>query len=137
MTTLETVMSILVPVAVGVYLSIKTDMVVKNIEESIALEIRKAIFEVRKEMIYMPLRRSKEMDGAHLPAITEETIREILNRYFSIGDSYTFELTKVKEAFDIGTMTFDDFQEWSEENTADLADYLVAEINGLFVQHRE
>ena len=51
-------------------------------------------------------------------------LKEILMRYFDIGDSYHFELTRVKEAFEVGTMSLDDFQEWTEENVDDLADYI-------------
>lgn len=51
-------------------------------------------------------------------------LKEILMRYFDIGDSYHFELTRVKEAFEVGTMGFDDFQEWTEENVDDLVDYI-------------
>ena len=52
-------------------------------------------------------------------------LMSILSHYFSIGDSYTFELTRVKDAFEVGTMTFDDFQEWDENNIADLCDYII------------
>jgi len=53
---------------------------------------------------------------------------EILNRYFQIGvDCTVYDCTRDRSAFSIGTMTLDDFQEWDEERTADLADWLVAE----------
>ena len=39
-----------------------------------------------------------------------------------IGDSYIFDLTRVKEAFAIGTMDLDDFVEWDEERIAMLVD---------------
>ena len=60
---------------------------------------------------------------------TAERLAEILSRYFQIGDSYTFELTRVKEAFSIGTMSFDDFSEWDDENVSDLAEYIMESLS--------
>ena len=37
-------------------------------------------------------------------------------------------MARVKEAFEIGTMTFDDFVEWNEDNVAYLADWLIKEL---------
>ena len=48
--------------------------------------------------------------------------------YFCIGDSDTYQLTRVKEAFQIGTMTFDDFVEWDEEHVDDLIEYIKNKI---------
>jgi len=59
---------------------------------------------------------------------TREKLIDILSHYFQIGDSMTFELTRVKEAFAIGTMSFDDFSEWDEENVADLADWILDKL---------
>lgn len=60
-----------------------------------------------------------------------ERLMELLCRYFEIGDSDTYYLTRVKEAFAIGTMTIDDFEEYTEDNVADIADYLLD--NGVIV----
>lgn len=60
-----------------------------------------------------------------------ERLIELLNRYFTIGDSYAYNLTRVKEAFAIGTVDIDDFVEFDEEITADIADYLLE--NGVIV----
>lgn len=60
--------------------------------------------------------------------LNRDKLIELLSRYFSIGDSDTYELTRVKEAFEIGAMTFDDFVEWNEDNVADLADWLIKEL---------
>lgn len=62
--------------------------------------------------------------------LNRDKLIELLSRYFSIGDSYTYELTRVKEAFETDTMTFDDFVEWNEDNVADLADWLIKELKG-------
>lgn len=57
-----------------------------------------------------------------------EKLFEILSHYFNIGDSDTYELTRVKEAFALGTMKLDDFSEWDEENVADLASYIIEKL---------
>lgn len=51
---------------------------------------------------------------------------ELLAKYFTIGDSYAYNLTRVKEAFAVGTVTIDDFVEFDDEVVADIADYLLA-----------
>ena len=66
---------------------------------------------------------------------TREKLIELLNKYFTIGDSYAYNLTRVKEAFAVGTMSLDDFVEFDEEVTADIADHLIA--NGVTVQKKK
>ena len=56
----------------------------------------------------------------------KERLVELLNRYFQIGDSYAYNLMRVKDAFEIGTKTFDDFVEFGDETTSDLADFLLS-----------
>lgn len=56
----------------------------------------------------------------------KEKLTEILSRYFAIGDSYAYNLTRDKQAFMCGTMGFDDFEEFDEETVADIVDYLLA-----------
>ena len=46
-------------------------------------------------------------------------------RYFTIGDSYSYNLTRVKEAFAIGTVSLDDFVEFDEEFIDDIVEYLI------------
>lgn len=55
-----------------------------------------------------------------------EKLIELLARYFAIGDSYEYSLTRVKEAFEVGTMSLEDFVEFDDEKVADIADYLLA-----------
>ena len=55
-----------------------------------------------------------------------EKLIEILAKYFTIGDSYEYSLTRVKEAFAIGTMTLDDFVEFDDDKVADIADHLLS-----------
>lgn len=61
----------------------------------------------------------------------KERLIEILSRYFQIGDSYAYNLTRDKEAFSVGTMDLDDFEEFDEVTVADIAEYLTA--NGVIV----
>ena len=56
---------------------------------------------------------------------------ELLAKYFTIGDSYAYNLTRVKEAFAVGTVTIDDFVEFDDEVVADIADHLLA--NGVIL----
>jgi hypothetical protein len=55
-----------------------------------------------------------------------EKLVELLAQYFTIGDSYAYNLTRVKEAFSVGTMTIDDFVEFDDETVEDIADNLIA-----------
>lgn len=56
-----------------------------------------------------------------------ERLIQLLNRYFDIGDSYTYNLTRVKSAFAVGTVDLDDFEEYTEDDVANLADHLIEE----------
>ena len=61
-----------------------------------------------------------------MACFTVSSLQEILNEYFNIpNDTYAYNLTRVKSAFDIGTMTLDDFEEFKEETTRDLAEYII------------
>ena len=62
-------------------------------------------------------------------AVPISRLRQILLDYFGIGkDCYTYELTRVKEAFEIGTMTFEDFVEWDEEQVEDLINHIICKM---------
>lgn len=53
---------------------------------------------------------------------------DILTDYFGINESegsYAYNLVRVKEAFDVGTMTFDDFQEFDQDTIDDIAEYII------------
>lgn len=60
-----------------------------------------------------------------------ERLIQLLSRYFDIGDSYTYNLTRVKSAFAVGTVGLDDFEEYTEDDVTNLADYLLD--NGVIV----
>ena len=61
----------------------------------------------------------------------KERLVEILSRYFQIGDSYAYNLTRDKTAFSVGTMHLDDFEEFDEVTVEDIAEYLLT--NGVIV----
>jgi hypothetical protein len=62
----------------------------------------------------------------------KEKLVELLAKYFDIGDSYAYNLTREKEAFAVGTVTIDDFVEFDDEVVADIAGHLID--NGVTVQ---
>lgn len=66
--------------------------------------------------------------SADVVSVNMEKLIAVLRDYFSIGDSYTYELKRVKSAFDIGTMSLDDFKEWEEEDISCLCDYILREL---------
>lgn len=47
----------------------------------------------------------------------KEFLKKVLDDYFNITDTYTYNLTRVKEALE-------DFEEFSEETTRDMAEYI-------------
>lgn len=66
-----------------------------------------------------------QLETPQLPD-TREKLVELLSEYFDIGDSYAYNLTRVKSAFACGTMGFDDFEEFDEETVEDIAAHLIA-----------
>lgn len=58
-----------------------------------------------------------------------EKLKDILMNYFDINsDTYAYNLTRDKKAFIVGTMTFDDFEEFSEETIDDIVEYIKENI---------
>ena len=54
-----------------------------------------------------------------------DNLKDKLMEYFEVGrDSYFYVLTRDKSAFDYGTMSFDDFIEFSEEQVDDIVNFL-------------
>lgn len=66
----------------------------------------------------------RAMRPADVVPVNREKVMSALRNYFSIGDSYTYELTRVKSA----TISLYDFEEWGEENISDLCDYIFREL---------
>lgn len=58
-------------------------------------------------------------------ASDRDKLLNLLAAYFNIGDSYEYSLTRIKEAFELGTMTFEDFSEFDDAKVAEIADYLI------------
>lgn len=84
---------------------------------------------MRKQLAQIGKKPGDKMDDVRA-VVQRDAVMQALNKYFSIGDSDTYELTRVKEAFYAGTMTLDDFEEWNEDNVSDLCDYLMKELFG-------
>lgn len=51
----------------------------------------------------------------------KEKIAEAISKHVSIEDTYTYDLKRTKSAFEVGTMSLEDFEEWTDENVDDLA----------------
>ena len=64
-----------------------------------------------------------------------EKLAEMLAEYFNIGDSYAYNLTRVKSAFACGTVGLDDFEEFDDETVENIASYLID--NGVTVQEQD
>lgn len=56
---------------------------------------------------------------------TKDKLKELLMKYFTIRDSYSYNLTRVKEAFAVGTVPLEDLVEFDEEFIDDIVDYLL------------
>lgn len=61
--------------------------------------------------------------------LNKENLISVLSRYFSIGDSYTYNLTRDKSAFSVGTMSLDDFEEFDENTIEDLVEYIIQNMD--------
>lgn len=55
----------------------------------------------------------------------KEKIAEAISKHISIEDTYTYDLKRTKSAFEVGTMSLEDFEEWTDENVEDLAETIV------------
>lgn len=54
-----------------------------------------------------------------------KNLKEVLMKYFDINnDTYSYNLTRDKEAFNLGTMKLGDFEEFTEEIIDDIVDYI-------------
>ena len=58
----------------------------------------------------------------------KEKIVGVISKHLGLDDTYTYELTRDKSGFTVGTVDIDDFEEWSEENIDDLADSIVESL---------
>lgn len=70
-----------------------------------------------KEMIDQKFAQSVELNY--------EFLKELLMEYFRIGvDCYSYNLTRDKSAFECGTVTVNDFEEFDEEIIDDIIDFI-------------
>ena len=70
-----------------------------------------------KEMIDQKFAQSVELNYGFL--------KELLMEYFRIGvDCYAYNLTRDKSAFECGTVTVNDFEEFDEEMIDDIIDFV-------------
>ena len=56
---------------------------------------------------------------------TKDKLKDLLMEYFTIGDSYSYNLTRVKSAFAFGTVSLEDFEEFDESVVDDIVEYLL------------
>ncbi len=62
-------------------------------------------------------------------ALNKDNLVSELNDYFGVyTDTYAYNLTRDKSGFAHGTVTLDDFEEFTEETTADLAEHIISKI---------
>lgn len=55
----------------------------------------------------------------------KERLKDVLMGYFDINnDTYAYNLTRHKSAFEAGTMSLDDFEEFTEEIIDDIVEYI-------------
>ena len=60
--------------------------------------------------------------------MSKEKLKQKLMEYFSIDvDCYAYNLTRVKEARQYGTLDIDDFEEFTEETIDDIVEFVFKE----------
>lgn len=59
-----------------------------------------------------------------------EQLKKIIMEFYNIpNDTYAYNLTRIKESFDVGTVSIDDFEEFTEENIEELVDYIIKQYS--------
>ncbi|WP_313539525.1 hypothetical protein [Enterococcus sp.] len=61
----------------------------------------------------------------------------MISKHLGLDDTYTYELTRDKSGFTVGTVDIEDFEEWSEENIDDLADSIVESLQPQLNENQE
>lgn len=94
--------------------------------EYYSLEVKKKIAE---RLTNNALKLREDMRRHILLSLTsKEKLVNILNQFFSMGDTDAYWLIRVKSAFAVGTMTIDDFEEFTGETIDELADFIIGEL---------
>lgn len=58
-----------------------------------------------------------------------ERLKDVLMNYFDVpSDTYAYNLTRHKSAFEEGTMSLEDFEEFDEEVIDDMIDFIKKQI---------
>ena len=60
---------------------------------------------------------------------TRDKIHSAINEHIDVDDTYAYFLTRDKSSFSVGTVTLDDFEEWTDSDVADLTDSIMKKIN--------
>lgn len=60
---------------------------------------------------------------------TRDKIHSAINEHIDVDDTYAYFLTRDKSSFSVGTVTLDDFEEWTDSDVADLTDSIMEKIN--------
>ena len=67
---------------------------------------------------------SAEFQGRLIELPKKQLLKKALSEYFYITDVYACNITRVKEALEVGSVSIEDFVEFSEETTRDMAEYI-------------
>ncbi len=87
-------------------------------------EVYIPLSDVKNAIRQTPTENVIKMDSENIEKLTV-FLQRTLNEYFNITDTYAYNLTRVKEAFEVGTVNIEDFEEFSEETTRDIAEYII------------
>ncbi len=68
------------------------------------------------------------LESIKRPTISKEKLVDILNKFFSMEDTDAYWLTRNKSAFAVGTVSIDDFEEFTNETINELADFIINEL---------
>ena len=60
---------------------------------------------------------------------TRDKKHSAINEHIDVDDTYAYFLTRDKSSFSVGTVTLDDFEEWTDSDVADLTDSIMKKIN--------
>lgn len=114
----------------------------KDIQMMSIEEIRNKKDNIYKEMMRDATKEELEGVDKYIESISKPTginffdekdifekLKDILMNYFDINnDTYAYNLTRDKKAFSVGTMAFEDFEEFSEETIDDIVKYIKEKI---------
>jgi len=71
----------------------------------------------------------KYLDPTQMIVISEEELSELLYDYFRINKTcYSYNLNRDKRAFELGTMTLNDFTEFDQDNIDEIVEYIFDKV---------